>query len=241
MKKFLLSGLAFGAFIVPAIGADMAPYYKAAPPLCAWCGWYIGVNAGYHWFDSGSVDTATTDLSAAPGLNGDVGAAISAQGTGWSRPRAATSRAAASSATTGRPPTWSTAWRPTFREWRALTRRDTHKCGDRPWSRRGYRIDGSDQLVQEHHLSRDLARPRRLSLHTGVSRLRDRRPCIWWREDEHDDPGDPGIYRHAGPVRDLGECSSTLIGWTAGVGVEWLFWSRWSAKIEYRYYDLGSG
>jgi hypothetical protein len=41
MKKFFLSGLAFGALIVPAIAADMAPYYKAAPePVCVWCGFY---------------------------------------------------------------------------------------------------------------------------------------------------------------------------------------------------------
>ena len=33
--------------------------------------------------------------------------------------------------------------------------------------------------------------------------------------------------------------SSTLVGWTVGTGIEWLFWSNWSAKVEYRYYDLG--
>ncbi len=34
--------------------------------------------------------------------------------------------------------------------------------------------------------------------------------------------------------------SSTQIGWTAGVGVEYAFRSNWSAKIEYLYADLGS-
>jgi outer membrane immunogenic protein len=29
-------------------------------------------------------------------------------------------------------------------------------------------------------------------------------------------------------------------GWTAGAGVEWMFWPRWSAKLEYLYYDLGA-
>lgn len=28
-------------------------------------------------------------------------------------------------------------------------------------------------------------------------------------------------------------------GWTAGLGLEWLFKSQWSARIEYSYYDLG--
>jgi hypothetical protein len=31
MKKFFLSGLALGALVVPAIGADVAPYYKEVP------------------------------------------------------------------------------------------------------------------------------------------------------------------------------------------------------------------
>ncbi len=29
-------------------------------------------------------------------------------------------------------------------------------------------------------------------------------------------------------------------GWTAGAGVEWMFWPRWSAKLEYLYYDIGA-
>ncbi|MCC3246400.1 outer membrane beta-barrel protein [Methylocystis sp. WRRC1] len=34
--------------------------------------------------------------------------------------------------------------------------------------------------------------------------------------------------------------SNTLVGWTAGGGVEWMFMPGWSAKGEYLYYDLGS-
>lgn len=32
--------------------------------------------------------------------------------------------------------------------------------------------------------------------------------------------------------------SRTLAGWTAGAGVEWLFESNWSARVEYTYYAL---
>lgn len=32
----------------------------------------------------------------------------------------------------------------------------------------------------------------------------------------------------------------TRTGWIAGAGIEWMFGSRWSAKIEYSYYDLGT-
>ncbi len=34
--------------------------------------------------------------------------------------------------------------------------------------------------------------------------------------------------------------SDTLVGWTAGGGLEWMFAPRWSAKVEYLYYDLGT-
>jgi outer membrane immunogenic protein len=34
--------------------------------------------------------------------------------------------------------------------------------------------------------------------------------------------------------------SDTGVGWTVGGGLEWLFQPRWSAKVEYLYYDLGS-
>jgi outer membrane immunogenic protein len=32
----------------------------------------------------------------------------------------------------------------------------------------------------------------------------------------------------------------THIGWTAGAGVEWAFYDRWSVKVEYLHVDLGS-
>jgi outer membrane immunogenic protein len=87
MKKLLLSGLAFGALIMPAIGADLAPYYKAPEPVCMWCGFYAGANAGYAWSSADAVDTVTTNLSSIAGLNGDVGGAIATQGTGSVSPK----------------------------------------------------------------------------------------------------------------------------------------------------------
>ena len=37
-----------------------------------------------------------------------------------------------------------------------------------------------------------------------------------------------------------GSFSDTRVGWTAGGGIEWMFWPNWSAKAEYLYYDLGT-
>jgi len=36
-----------------------------------------------------------------------------------------------------------------------------------------------------------------------------------------------------------GRFSDMRLGWTAGGGLEWMFWPQWSAKIEYLFYDLG--
>jgi outer membrane immunogenic protein len=38
----------------------------------------------------------------------------------------------------------------------------------------------------------------------------------------------------------LGSFSGTRLGWTAGVGAEWMFLSNWTAKLEYLHFDLGS-
>ena len=34
--------------------------------------------------------------------------------------------------------------------------------------------------------------------------------------------------------------SSTLVGWTAGAGIEWAFTPEWSVKLEYNYYGFGT-
>jgi outer membrane immunogenic protein len=46
--------------------------------------------------------------------------------------------------------------------------------------------------------------------------------------------------RVAGPGFGASAFSDTRVGWTAGGGVEWMFWPNWSAKVEYLYYDLGT-
>src|SRR5580704_4955450 len=70
MKKFLLTTTALAAIALPAMAADMAPapiVYKAPipVPVCIWCGFYVGLNAGGTWSDDNSVSetsTATQDF-----------------------------------------------------------------------------------------------------------------------------------------------------------------------------------
>jgi outer membrane immunogenic protein len=48
-----------------------------------------------------------------------------------------------------------------------------------------------------------------------------------------------GIYRDVASLASSA-FSDTRVGWTAGGGLEWMFWPNWSAKVEYLYYDLGN-
>ena len=71
MKKLLIAGAALAALIgTPALAADMAaPVYKAPPPMapvCVWCGWYIGLNAGW----VGSANSTITNTGTDTGTGG---------------------------------------------------------------------------------------------------------------------------------------------------------------------------
>ncbi|MBI1867661.1 MAG: porin family protein [Methylocystis sp.] len=41
------------------------------------------------------------------------------------------------------------------------------------------------------------------------------------------------------PFGNFGTFDETRVGWTAGAGLEYMFWPNWSAKVEYLFYDLG--
>jgi outer membrane immunogenic protein len=59
MKKFLLT-VGFGLLALPAAAADMAPLYRAPPPVAvlSWTGPYVGATLGGAWADSDVTETA---------------------------------------------------------------------------------------------------------------------------------------------------------------------------------------
>lgn len=54
----------------------------------------------------------------------------------------------------------------------------------------------------------------------------------------HDTYG--GFATVAGATTTNGDVKSTRSGWTVGGGVEWGFWDRWTAFVEYDYIDVGT-
>jgi outer membrane immunogenic protein len=49
-----------------------------------------------------------------------------------------------------------------------------------------------------------------------------------------------GGLQYAQMLTGKGQTSASLLGWTAGAGVEWMLMTDWSLKTEVLYYDLGS-
>ena len=71
MRKFILVGVSLGALMMPALAADMAPYYKV-PPVAQgfnWTGFYIGGDVGGAW---SSIDANGFGTNNASGVIGGV-------------------------------------------------------------------------------------------------------------------------------------------------------------------------
>jgi outer membrane immunogenic protein len=77
VRTLLVSGLALGALIVPAAAADM-PIKALAPPPSAWTGFYAGVNAGYADLPTTVHTTAAGTPDAALGIAAGVSAGLAA-------------------------------------------------------------------------------------------------------------------------------------------------------------------
>ena len=242
MKKLFLSGLAFAALIGPAAAADMAPYYKEVPaPACVWCGFYLGANAGYAWSSSDAVDTVTTNVSSIAGLNGDVGGAIATQGTGSVSPK---SNSFIAGGQLGYNWLAGNALYGLETDIEGLSGSNSASTitnvgtvpGSVPPAGSTGTIASSRNLTYLGTLRARagyLATPSLLLYGTGGLAYAGARTSTTVSE-ALGFPDTPGFFGATTSG------SSTLVGWTVGAGIEWLFWSSWSAKVEYKYYDLGS-
>ncbi len=243
MKKWLLTGAAFGALIVPAAAADVAPFYKTPPaaPVYAWAGWYAGVNVG-STFES--LDTVTT-TSNSTFIFADAGAtSLSAAVTGLSNVSALAGKE-------GFVGGGQIGYNWVSDIWVAGIEADIQAMPGKGSTS----VAGSvgvtgfpNTVVQSASVSHGIdylgtVRGRAGFLFTPSLLVYGTGGLAYGGVDASTNIAQsltgpsavsPTAWAGAGPF------SGTRVGWTAGAGFEWMFWSNWSTKVEYLRYDLGT-
>ncbi len=257
MKKFLLVGAAFGALVGPAVGADvLEPVYRA--PAFAWTGFYAGVNAGYTFnslnSETGTINTFASPIAGGPFLSGPflanaitslanstvpinndgfIGGAQA--GYDWQFAWFATSLVAGveadiqgvsgkgSSAFASTVPVTNPV--PMMKSVNTLNQTAAVSSKlDYLGTLRGRLgiLVGFLGTTVLYYTTGGLA-------YGGVSASTTVTQTLGGAS-----PLTPPTWTGSGAY------SGTRLGWTAGLGAEWLFFSNWSATFEYLHYDLGS-
>jgi outer membrane immunogenic protein len=254
MKKFLLTTAAFGMLALPAMAADMAraPVYRAPipAPLCIWCGFYLGLNAGGTWSNNNSVDVNSVRTVDFPPGPASYGAASAAGATG-SVPVGGRSGFIGGGQIGYN-------WQ-VFRAW--LVGLETDIQGVSSGEGRGtltnsvgpFPFFGAPEVVRTSITSTSrfdylgtvrgrlgyLFTPTFLLYGTGGLAYGGVKASTAITQANND-----CVFFPAGCLQPAtaaaGSFSQTRAGWTAGGGLEWMFAQKWSAKVEYLHYDLGS-
>jgi outer membrane immunogenic protein len=246
MRRFLLAGAAFGALVGPAVGADvLEPVYRA--PAFAWTGFYAGVNAGYTFnslnSETASINTFAFPIAPGPQLanaittlanstvpitnDGFIGGAQ--VGYDWQFAWFATSLVAGVEAdiqgVSGKGSSAFASSVPvagisnTLNQTAAVSSSIDYLGTLR--GRLGILVGFLGTTVL-YYTTGGLAYGS-VSANTTVTQTLG-----------GPSPLTPPTWTGSGAY------SGTRVGWAAGLGAEWLFFSNWSTRFEYLHYDLGS-
>jgi outer membrane immunogenic protein len=244
MKKFLFATAAFGLLAGSAIAADL-PVYKAPPiaPVCFWCGWYVGGNVGGTWAQDTNVTTGSTPVQAAATF----------------APEAAVAAALANSNVGGRQSGFigggqigynlqlTPAWIAGFEA--DIQGLSNNNSGSAITVTSGVPTFPSETFTSTTAVSKHIDYLGTVRGRFGV--LLNANTLLYGtgglayggvHASTSITQSDAGIlpggvtasYASAAAV------NTTRAGWTAGVGAEMRLWDRWTGKLEYLYYDLGS-
>jgi outer membrane immunogenic protein len=241
MKRFLGTLLPLALVSVAASAADLPMRAPPAPAAPSWAGFYVGGSAGYAWSNSDPVNTTTTNVSAITGLNGDIGAAIANQGTGSVATKGNGFVGGAQAGYNWQANGFVYGLETDIRGYSnsnhggSVANTGTVPGAAAPISSTGLITSSSGLSYLGTFRGRVglLATPSVLLFGTGGLAYGGVKTSTTVAETLGFDDT-PGTFGTAG------SSSQTRVGWTAGVGAEWLLSTQWSAKVEYRYYDLGS-
>ncbi|KAF2989548.1 outer membrane beta-barrel protein [Methylocystis sp. MJC1] len=251
MQKIALSALALTMTVGSALAADLPsrkgpPLLPPPPPPPLWTGFYVGLNAGGTWSNSNTISYASFPGACNPGFPGCAAVPNSSQLL------AAVSSGNLNSGNQGGfigggqvGYNWQF-----YNSFLVGIEADIQGIAS---SRRNTTSSAALQnpnfvnlLVQTTSVSRSLdyigtvrgrlgwlATPTLLVYGTGGLAYGGVSLNYGSVGTELRDPSLPNSYFSGAAFSD------TRVGWTAGGGVEWMFWPNWSAKVEYLYYDLG--
>ena len=234
MKKVLLAGAALALLTGSALAADLPsrkgppPAYIPPPPLITWTGFYVGVNAGGTWSDNNVVTLPSFDTGPGGFTSGQIAGSF-----------------------------------PT-----ALSLSNDGFIGGGQigynWQFANVFVAGIEadiQGVASGNSTRNILlqgiggfQPAVTQVSRSLDYLGTVRGRLGWLFTPSLLVYGTGGLAYGGvnlgasffgptfgpPLAVSTAFSDTRVGWTAGGGVEWMFWPNWSAKVEYLYYDLGT-
>src|SRR5271170_7910337 len=228
MKKVLFGGLAFGALIMPAMAADVAPLYRAPPPLpiiwSTWTGFYVGANLGW----VGSSNSTLTNTGAG-GLGSALAAGFIPGSVGGSH------NGLIGGGQIGYNWQFSPFWVAGIEaDYDGISKYSTTSVFASPGSAAFPPFtttftSGLDTLGTVRGRLGWLWTPALLAYATGGFAYGDTKIGSSFT-----------CPTCAPPAAIANSSTSTSTGWTVGAGLEWKFAQAWSAKVEYLYADLGS-
>jgi outer membrane immunogenic protein len=253
MRKLLLTTAAFGVLALPAMAADLAPAYKApaAIPVCMWCGFYVGLNAGGTFGNDNSVavnSSVVNDFLVAPASFG-AAAAAGASGTVPSGNRSGF----IGGGQIGYNWQLSSAWLVGFEDDIQGISGNGKGTLNKSTALGAGGLFGNPDVVTTSITSTNkldylgtvrgrvgyLITPSFLVYGTGGLAYGGVKASTAITQSNNDCSFTPVSCIQPATAAG-GAVSQTLAGWTAGAGLEWMFIRQWSAKVEYLHYDLGS-
>jgi outer membrane immunogenic protein len=254
MTKLLVATAASIALVAaPAFAADMsmpvkAPIMLPPPPVANWTGFYLGGNAGYLWTDNNSINTVSAPGACSAALVGCLAtpnySATSAQAATFSLPVKNSGFIGGGQ--------FGYNWQ--FNSLVTGLEADIQGVsGSNGSSAGGASVPNPNfagfPVVQTESSSRQLnyigtVRARLGVLATPTFLLYATGGLAYGGVNASTSISQ-NVLNCAGagtscPGASSGSFSQVLAGYTVGAGVEWMFSSNWTAKVEYLYYDLGN-
>jgi outer membrane immunogenic protein len=248
LRRILLASAGAAALTGVALAADLPP--RAPPPvflppplIYSWTGFYAGLNAGYEWSASNSVDVATANLFNEAGAMGMTYGPAAAAGASGNLPLQ----------TGGFIGGGQIGYNLQFaNSWLVGIEADIQGIAGSNGSASAFTVTPRTGFFPPDTVDTSLSVTKRIDY---LGTLRGRfgyllMPTLLIYGEGGlayggvqsttsfsggEDPN-TGSNNFSG----VGTASGSRVGWTAGGGLEWLFAPNWSVKVEYLYYDLGN-